>query len=115
MESTFKEADGLLKNDDEQTLETLRSFQEVLKRKLAAIETLEDEIISIIDNAAEIKQIITESLTFEIHSKAQLNLVQKHLNNSLRLENDARTSKWKDTVKLPKLEIAKFDGNPTKW
>ena len=95
-------------------LETLRSFQEVLKRKLAAIKTLEDQIISIIDNPAEIEQIITESMTLEIQSKAQLNLIQKHLNNSLKLENDVRTSTWKDTVKLPKLEIAKFDGDPTK-
>ena len=115
VESTFKEVNNLLKNDDEQTLKTLRSFQEVLKRKLTAIKTLEDEIISIINNPAEIEQIITESTTFEIHSKAQLNLIQKHLNNSLKLENNARTSKWKDTVKLPKLEIAKFDGDLTKW
>ena len=57
-----------------------------------AIRTLEDEIISIIDNPALIEQIITESMTFEIHSKAHLNLIQKHLNNSLKLENDARTS-----------------------
>ena len=49
-------------------------------------------------------------MTFEIHSKAKLNLIQKHLNNSLKLGNDTRTSKWKDAVKLPKLEIAKFDG-----
>ena len=54
VESSFKEADNLLKNYHEQTLETLRSFQEVLKRKLAVIKTLEDEIISIIDNPAEI-------------------------------------------------------------
>ena len=40
-ESTFKEADNLVKNDDEQTLETLRLFQEVLKRKLAVVKTLE--------------------------------------------------------------------------
>ena len=115
VESSFKEADNLLKNYDEQTLKTLRSFQEVLKRELAAIKTLEDEIISIIDNPAEIEQIITQSMTFETHSKAQLNLIQKHLNNSLKLENDTRTSKWKDAVKLRKLEIAKFDGDPTKW
>ena len=83
-------------------LETLRSFQEVLKRKLAAIKTLKDEIISIIDNPAEIEQIITESMTLEIQSKAQLNLMKKHLNNSLKLENDVGTSTWKDTVKLPK-------------
>ena len=93
VESTFKEADNLVKNDDEQTLETLRLFQEVLKRKLAVVKTLEDETISIIGSAAEIEQIITESITFEIHSKAQLNLIQKHLNNSLKLENHAGTSK----------------------
>ena len=58
------EADNLIKNDDEQTLETLESFQEVLKRKLAAVKTLEDEIISMTDNPAE-------SITFEIYSKAK--------------------------------------------
>ena len=64
VESIFKEADNLLKNDDEQPLETLRSFQELLKKKHAAIKTLEDEIISIIDNPAETEQITTESMTF---------------------------------------------------
>ena len=29
-----------MKNDDEQTRQTLKSFQEVLKRKLAAVKTL---------------------------------------------------------------------------
>ena len=106
VESIFKEADNLLKNDDEQPLETLRSFQELLKKKHAAIKTLEDEIISIIDNPAETEEITTESMTFEIHSKPKLNLIQKKLNSSLKLDNDTRTSKWKDTVKLPKLEIA---------
>ena len=53
-------------------------------------------------------------MAFEVHSKDQLNLIQKHLNNSLKLENYTRTSKWKDTVKLRKLEIAKFDRDPTK-
>ena len=43
-----------MKNDDEQTHESLRSFQEVLKRKLAAFKTMEAEVISIIDNPAEI-------------------------------------------------------------
>ena len=51
MESTFKETDNLMKHDDEQTLE---SFQEVLKRKPASIKTLEDEVISIFDNPAQI-------------------------------------------------------------
>ena len=69
MESTFKETDNLMKHDDEQTLE---SFQEVLKRKPASIKTLEDEVISIFDNPAQIQQIITESMTFEIQPKCKL-------------------------------------------
>ena len=54
-------------------------------------------------------------MTFEIHSKAKLNLIQNHLNSNFKLEDHTKTSKWKDTVKLLKLEIAKFDGDPTKW
>ena len=47
MESTFKEADN---NHDEQTLETLRKFQDVSRKKLLSIKNLENEIISIIDS-----------------------------------------------------------------
>ena len=54
---------------------------------------------------AEIEQIIAESMTFEIHSRAKLNLIWKQLNDSLKLEKDTKTSKWKDTVKLAKLEM----------
>ena len=54
MESTFKETDNLMKNDDEQTLETLRSFQEVLQRKLVTIKTLENGVISTFDNPVQI-------------------------------------------------------------
>ena len=45
-------------------------------------------------------------MTFEVHSKAKLNLIQKHLSNSLKLENETRISKWKDTIKLPKVQLA---------
>ena len=55
---------------------------------------------------------ILESMSPEIDSKSSSNLIRKHLNNSLKLENDTRTSKWKDTVTLRKL---KFVGGPTKW
>ena len=72
----FQGTFDLMKNDDEQTLETLRSFQDVLKRKIKAARFL---VISIIDNPAGIEQIL-EGIAFEIHSKAKLNLIQKHLN-----------------------------------
>ena len=39
-ESTINETAILMKNDDEQTRQTLKSFQEVLKRKLGAVKTL---------------------------------------------------------------------------
>ena len=48
------------------------SFQEVLKRKPASIKTLEDEVISIFDNPAQIQHIISESMTFEIQPKCKL-------------------------------------------
>lgn len=72
-----------MKNDDEQTRQTLKSFQEVLKRKLAAVKTL----------VVKYSYYQQNSWTSEIYSKAKLNLIQKHLNNSVKLENDTRTSK----------------------
>ena len=75
----FQGTFDLMKNDDEQTLETLRSFQDDLKRKIKAARFLEDEVISIIDNPAGIEQIL-EGMAFEIHSKAKLNFIQKYLN-----------------------------------
>ena len=72
-----------MKKDDEQTRQTLKSFQEVLKRKLAAVKTL----------VVKYSYYQQNSWTSEIYSKAKLNLIQKHLNNSVKLENDTRTSK----------------------
>ena len=105
LESTFKKVGNLMKNHDEKAFKTLRLFQEVLKRKVLTIKILEDEIISIIDNSAEIWQRISGSMKFKTHSKAKLNLFQKHWNISWKLEHYTRTSKRKDTVKLPKLEV----------
>ena len=44
VENMFEECDNLVRDDNQQTLECLRSFQEVLKGKLAAVKALEDEI-----------------------------------------------------------------------
>ena len=51
-------------------------------------------------------QIINEGRRFEIYCKTKLNVLYKFLGKHTGRAN---------TVNLPKLEISKFSGDPTKW
>ena len=118
IDNSMKEAESLMKeNVNEENIETLKTLHEVLKRKIAAVKTLEEEIVTILKNPEDMEVIITEGMTFEITAKSKLNLIQKFLNKHKQPENvdkKVALNRTKETVKLPKLEIAKFDGHPTK-
>ena len=60
-------------------------------------------------------QIINEGRLFEIYCKTKLNVLYKFLGKHTRREHDDNVTKRVNTVNLPKLEISKFSGDPTKW
>ena len=78
----------------------------------------EDEIFELENDLAIIKAILTESTKFKIESKGKLNLITKFIaTNTRKKETNVQTPSKQpiDTIKLPKLEIPKFVGDPTTW
>ena len=57
----------------------LQSTAEVLKRKTAAIKTLEEEIVELETNTENMRQIINEGTYFAIYCKTKLNIRNKFL------------------------------------
>ena len=51
----------------------------------------------------------------EINQKARLNALQKFVNKNAATKVDNKSTRGHDNIKLPKLEISKFSGDPTTW
>ena len=101
------------KYETEENVEKLNSYRETLKRKIGAVKTLEDEIIELEENAGNLVKIIEESNTFEIECKAKLNIINRHTQKNVERKREKKENN--NNVKLPKLEITKFDGDAIKW
>ena len=116
---TLQEAQGYLNEDaTNETIEILSSYQDTLKCKINAVKTLEDEILELENDPALTEAILTESTKFEIESRRKLNLITKFIvTNTRKKETDIQTRSKQptDTIKLPKLKIAKFGGDATIW
>ena len=104
VEKAFLEAEDITKNEDETRLEIINSYYETLKRKLAAIKKIEEEIVDASDDENIIEIILNESTTFEINMQARLNALHKFVNKNTKVEN--KSTSRHDTIKLPKLEIS---------
>ena len=101
------------KEETEENVEKLNSYRETLKRKIGAVKTLEDEIIELEENEGNLVKIIEESNTFEIECKAKLNIINRHTQKNVERKREKKEDN--NNVKLPKLEITKFDGDAIKW
>ena len=61
MEKSFKQAEASIGNETEENIqENIQSVVNVLKKKIAAIETLEYEIVDLETNTEKIEQITNE-------------------------------------------------------
>ena len=101
------------KEETEENVEKLNSYRETLKRKIGAVKTLEDEIIELEEDEGNLVKIIEESNTFEIECKAKLNIINRHTQKNVDRKREKKENN--NNVKLPKLEITKFDGDAIKW
>ena len=116
VEKEFHKANELIKSNVKDKTEGLKSIAEVLKRKSAAIKTLEEEIVELENNHENIAQIIDDGTTFEIECKTKLNQIYKFINEGkLEIEDEKFTAKGMNTVNLPQFQISKFAGDPTQW
>ena len=73
MEKLFKQSEVSIENNTEEDIkENIQSIVEVLKKKIVAIKTLEDEIVDLETNTEQhIQHIINERTEFEIYCKTK--------------------------------------------
>ena len=98
----------------------LQSYQETIKRKLGAVKTIEKELIDLYKEPLDISRIINEGMEFEVECNTKLIILEKILNNQVKEDKKPTKSNSthrspKEEVKLPKMEIRRFSGDPTKW
>ena len=98
----------------------LQSYQGTIKRKLGAVKTIEKELIDLYKEPLDISIIINEGMEFDVECNTKLNILEKLLNNHVK--EDKKLTKGNsnlrnpiEKVKLSKMKIRRFSGDPTKW
>ena len=90
---------------------------EVVKRQVAAIKKLKDKTIDICENEEQLEQLVIESTDYEICTKQNIARDSEFLNINFSTNTDRKVQsnveKASANVRLPKLEISKFTGEPT--
>ena len=100
-------AEVIMKDEvDDSKYGNLQSIAEVLKRKMAAIKTLEENNDEFETNTANMSQIINEGKLFEIYCKTKLNVLNKFLGKHTGSGHNDNVTKKVNTVNLPKVGIA---------
>ena len=94
--------------------ENLQSIAGVLERKTSAIKTLEEEIVELETSTENMRKIINEGRVLK-YTATKLNTLNKFLGKLTGRGHDDNATKTVNTVNLPKLEISKYNGDPTKW
>ena len=113
---------------NDENISKLESYQETIKRKFNTVKTIEKELLDLHNESQDIATLINEGMDFEVECTTKLNMLEKFLNNHAKEESTPmkpfspntrfRPSPHRnlcDEVKLPKLEIQRFSGDPTKW
>ena len=87
---------------------------DIIKKKAAALKKLEEGILDITTDDSLLEEMVNERMTLKIYCKKQLTILAKYTEKlekkvQLKYEDKSRN------VKLPKLGIKKFSGEPTAW
>ena len=87
---------------------------DIIKKKAAALKKLEEGILDVTTDNSLLEEMVNERMTLKIYCKKQLTILAKYTEKlekkvQLKYEDKSRN------VKLPKLGIKKFSGEPTAW
>ena len=116
----YEQEDGF----PEELKRKLLALSEVIKRKFQVLKRLDEEILSAITDELEIEQLLEESTNFELNIEEQYTLIEEILSKhypsnpsptTSTISREKKNDSISQTVKLPRLEIAKFSGDYTKW
>ena len=86
---------------------------------MAAIKKLGNLTIDICEKEEQLEELVIESTDYEIYTKQNIARFSEFLNINFSTNTDRKVQTNADkasaNVRLPKLEILKFAGDPTKW
>ena len=91
---------------------------ELLNDRMKKITTLNEEILGYLDDTEEIEREVTVSTDFELEMRKEFLKIKRILKNDIdsRSEISVTTNASTHTgVKLPKLTIKRFSGDPLEW
>ena len=84
---------------------------------MAAIKKLEDETIDISEKKEQLEQLVIKSTDYKIYTKQNIarfsGFVNKNFSTNTDRKVQSNVEKASANVRLPKLEISKFTGEPT--
>ena len=120
LDTVFKSLDSLIKNysEDGSSYDLLLSLNETLDSEFKAIKEIHDELLNLIEEEEELEKEITEMMNFKLQVKEVQIKVRKIITTNSIAETRSNLSNSSDSlknIKLPKLELEKFKGDPTKW
>ncbi|XP_065654791.1 uncharacterized protein LOC136081405 [Hydra vulgaris] len=103
----------------EDAAESLSSFQDTLVEKFKKIEQFNDEIMYQIEDDAELEFEEETSTEFSVYFRKNILLITKFIEkvNSSKSDANASTSSQSKSysVKLPKINLKPFNGQPENW
>ena len=109
----------IYENFDEQKHYTLLvTYENSIKRKLERAEEIHDEIMDVLDDEEQMLQMEEEFSEFRINGENELLILQRFIaekNKNSTEQASVTSSRTGRNLKLPKLTIKPFDGNPLNW
>ncbi|XP_028406778.1 uncharacterized protein LOC114529221 [Dendronephthya gigantea] len=121
---TIAKAKQVIESFDENQVSVLRSYQDVLHQKLELIPKLDEDILQgtkddniekEIEDSGDFKRNIKECI-FQIESVlVSTQQVSEQSTSGVATPNTSVNQPYPSQVKLPKLHLKKFNGDPTCW
>lgn len=110
-------------NFDDEKKTHVESILDTLKAKMKAITLTNDQILDFLEEEDEIATDADESTNFDVKVGAEIKSIERRLkmndepshDSSFTSSTSSKSSDVKNRVKLPKLEIKKFSGDPLTW
>ena len=118
VEKCFKKTEDIYLNYSIEKLNLLSSVQSTMALKMEKYHKLSDEIMELFDEEEDVEGDVEKCMDFEVFVNEKLLTLKQFIKARQREappEVSVEVSKTKNVIRLPKIEIKKFSGDPTLW
>ena len=117
VQNYIKKINEIYEDYNDAKLTVLITYQTSLKKKIEKCDEMHEEIIQLLDDEEEMLTLEETYSEFKIDAENELLKLSRYINSRDDTNNDLLTnnSTKGNCVKLPKLEVKPFDGDPLQW